>query len=85
MQPFRIWSRWRHYKSTWWTNHTYEIMAIAKHSETGEDMVVYKPLYEVPKNWWAYGYDSFVRPLSMWFEEVEYNEKTYQRFTEIKK
>ena len=32
-----------HYKDT---NHTYKIIALAKHSETLEDMVVYEMLYD---------------------------------------
>ena len=76
-------SHWRHYKSTGWTDHTYEVIGIAKHSETGEDMVIYRPLYEVSKDSWVYGYDFAVRPLSMWYEMVGWNGKQVQRFTQI--
>lgn len=83
MNIIEKWTKWRHYKSTGWDNHTYEVLWMVKHSETGEGMVLYKPLYEVPKDSWAYWYDAVVRPLSMWFEIVEYNGKKIQRFTEI--
>ena len=53
----------------------YEAYALAKHSETEEDMVVYRPLYGEGKLW--------VRPLSMWEEEVEHEGKRVARFTYI--
>jgi len=59
------------------------VIGIAKHSETGEDMAIYRPLYEVLKDSWVYGYDFAVRPLSMWYEMIEYNGKQIQRFTQI--
>ena len=40
----------------------YELLYIANHSETLEKMVVYKALYGEGEVW--------VRPLSMWEEEV---------------
>lgn len=55
----------------------YEVVGIAAHSETLEDMVVYKPLYDCEKELW-------VRPVSMWNEEVEYQGKKVKRFTFIK-
>ncbi len=78
-------SRWRHYKSTWWTDYTYEVLGIAKHSETEEEMVVYRPLYEACRDSWIYGHDFATRPLSMWYDIVEYEGKQVQRFTEIEK
>lgn len=78
-------SHWRHYKSTGWVDHTYEVIGIAKHSETEEDIVMYCPLYQLPVDSWAYGYDYIVRPLSIWYDIVEYNWQQIQRFTEITK
>ena len=52
----------------------YELLFIAKNSETEEDMVVYKSLRNGTM---------WVRPLSMWEELVERGGKTYQRFTYV--
>lgn len=51
----------------------YEVIGIAKHSETTEEMVVYRALYGEQGLW--------VRPASMWNETVERDGKVYQRFT----
>ena len=53
----------------------YEVLHVAKYSETGEAMVVYRALYGERAVW--------VRPLSMWNEIVERDGKTYQRFTYV--
>ena len=53
----------------------YEVIGVAKHSETEEEMVVYRQLYGEHGLW--------VRPASMWEETVERDGKTYQRFTYI--
>ena len=62
--------RYRHFKGN-----EYEVIAIAKHSETTEDYVVYKALYGDGGIW--------VRPASMWNETVERDGVTYKRFTYI--
>lgn len=62
--------RYRHFKGN-----EYEVIAIAKHSETLEEMVVYRALYGEGGVW--------VRPASMWNETVERDGKIYQRFTRI--
>ncbi len=49
--------RYRHYKGG-----EYEVLGVARHSETQEPMVVYRPLYD-DSGWWA-------RPHSMFFEQV---------------
>ena len=41
----------------------YRVLSLGKHSETGEYMVTYKALYGDKATW--------VRPLTMWFEEVK--------------
>lgn len=51
----------------------YQVLDIAKHSETLEEMVVYKALYGEGGVW--------VRPAFMWDEEVEFEGKTVKRFT----
>lgn len=50
----------------------YEVLFTARHSETMEDMVVYKALYGDGQIW--------TRPLSMWNEEVERDGKKFMRF-----
>ena len=60
--------RYRHFKGK-----EYEVIAIAKHSETTEDYVVYKALYGDGGMW--------VRPASMWNETIERDGVTYKRFT----
>ena len=64
---------WKHSKK----GNLYKIIAIAKHSETLEDMIVYEAQYEntLSKTW--------IRPLSMWTEEVEIDGKKVPRFTLI--
>ena len=53
----------------------YEVIHIAKHSETLENMVVYRALYGDGEIW--------VRPEAMWDETVEKNGQTFKRFTYI--
>ena len=61
--------KYRHYKGK-----EYEVIGIARHSETLEELVVYKALYqEEGKNLW-------VRPLKMFLEEVEVGGKKMPRF-----
>ena len=59
--------RYRHFKGN-----EYEVIAIARHSETEEAMVVYRALYGEGGVW--------VRPAQMWNENVEREGKTYRRF-----
>ena len=62
--------KYRHFKGN-----EYEAIAVANHSETMEKMVVYKALYGDREIW--------VRPLSMWDEEITRDGKTFKRFTYI--
>ena len=62
--------KYRHFKGN-----EYEVIAVAKHSETTEDMVVYKALYGEGGFW--------VRPASMWNETVERDGKVFNRFEYI--
>ena len=61
---------YRHFKGN-----LYELVDIAKHSETLEPMVVYQALYGEGGLW--------VRPLSMWEETVERDGKIFKRFEYI--
>ena len=62
--------RYRHFKGN-----EYEVLYIARHSETQEPMVVYRALYGEGGVW--------VRPAQMWNETVERDGQTYIRFTKI--
>lgn len=62
--------RYRHFKGN-----EYEVLYLAKHSETLEPMVVYRALYGEHGVW--------VRPARMWNETVERDGKTFLRFTYI--
>ncbi|SFM17299.1 DUF1653 domain-containing protein [Pelosinus propionicus] len=53
----------------------YEVLMIAKHSETQEDYVVYQALYGNKGMW--------IRPLTMFEEMVEFKGRTVKRFTYI--
>ncbi|MBO5458390.1 MAG: DUF1653 domain-containing protein [Clostridia bacterium] len=68
-EPIKI-GKYRHFKGN-----EYEVLFLAKHSETGEEMVVYRALYGERGIW--------VRPASMWLETVERDGKKYPRFTYI--
>lgn len=62
--------RYRHFKGN-----EYEVLGIARHSETEEELVVYRALYG--------DFGLWVRPVSMWNETVERDGKTFRRFTYI--
>ena len=60
--------RYRHFKGN-----EYRVLALARHSETGEPMVVYQALYGERGLW--------VRPADMWGEHVEREGYSGPRFT----
>lgn len=64
--------RYRHFKGN-----DYEVIGIARHSETEEPLVVYRPLYGEGGLW--------VRPAAMWSETVERDGRRVQRFTREEK
>ncbi len=63
--------KYKHYKGG-----EYEIIGIAKHSETLEYMVVYRALYGEGELW--------TRPLDMFIEQVEVDGKIVPRFEYVK-
>lgn len=69
MEEIKI-GRYRHFKGN-----EYEVLYLAKHSETLEEMVVYRVLYGERGVW--------VRPAKMWNEVVERDGNMHQRFTYI--
>lgn len=62
--------RYRHFKGG-----EYEVIAVARHSETGEPMVVYLALYG--------DFGLWVRPASMWNEFVERDGVRCRRFCRL--
>jgi hypothetical protein len=61
---------YRHYKGN-----EYEVIGMARHSETREMMVVYRPLYGEGGLW--------VRPAAMFAEDVVINGNTLPRFARL--
>ena len=59
--------KYRHYKGNY-----YEVLGVARHSETDEELVVYRPLYGERGLW--------VRPLAMFKETVVHNGEQIPRF-----
>lgn len=62
--------KYQHYKGS-----LYEVLDVARHSETEEEMVVYRTLYGEFSLW--------VRPLSMFTEDVLFEGKKVKRFTYV--
>ena len=69
METIKI-GRYRHFKGN-----EYEVLMTARHSETLEDMVVYRALYGAGEVW--------VRPAAMWSEIVMSDGKSVPRFSYI--
>lgn len=59
--------KYRHFKGG-----LYEVVGMAKHSETLEEMVVYRALYGQGELW--------VRPAAMWLEKVDREDYHGPRF-----
>lgn len=63
---------YRHYKGG-----EYEVLGAARHSETLEPLVVYRPLYNA-SGWW-------VRPHAMFFGEVLLDGRRVPRFAQLER
>ena len=61
---------YRHFKGN-----EYEVIGIARHSETTEPIVIYRALYNEGALW--------CRPAAMWNETIERDGKEFQRFKKI--
>ncbi|MEI6728359.1 MAG: DUF1653 domain-containing protein [bacterium] len=68
---------YKHYKSTPDKPMFYQIIGIAKHTETDQLMVVYKPLYT--SNWLEKA-EFATRPLEMFLQKVMVDGKEIARF-----
>ena len=67
--------KYRHYKGN-----LYEVIGLAHHSETLEEMVVYRALYESEE----FGKDViWVRPKKMFLEMVIVGDKEVRRFSPV--
>ena len=62
--------RYRHYKGG-----EYELVGVARHSETLEPLVVYRPLCDATGLW--------ARPHAMFFGEVEIDGRRQRRFVRL--
>ncbi|WP_423226992.1 DUF1653 domain-containing protein [Marinobacter halodurans] len=62
--------RYRHYKGK-----DYDVIGVARHSETEEELVVYRCLYGDHSLW--------VRPLNMFLESVDVAGESVPRFTYV--
>ena len=63
--------RYRHYKGRY-----YEVIGVARHSETEQELVVYRPLYQASWPLW-------VRPLAMFVETVTVDGREVPRFERV--
>ena len=65
--------RYKHYKGK-----LYEVIGVGRHSETLEEYVIYKALYDSEE----FGNNSiWIRPKSMFLEKVEVDGKVIPRFS----
>ena len=62
--------KYQHFKGNF-----YQVLHVAKHSETEEQYVVYQPLYGDRDIW--------IRSLEMFSEQIERDGKTFHRFQKV--
>ena len=77
MNEIILHDQYQHYKR----GYRYEVIGFARHSETYEEMIIYKALYSCDK--WGQG-AIWVRPKAMFLEEVEHEGKLVPRFKRIR-
>jgi len=68
--PFIETGRYRHYKGG-----EYEVLGVARHSETLEPLVLYRSLYNATGMW--------VRPFGMFIGTVEHDGRVQPRFARM--
>lgn len=62
---------YKHFKGS-----LYEVICVARHTETSEDLVVYQPFNNTQQRFW-------VRPLRMWFKPATVDGQEVQRFKRV--
>jgi hypothetical protein len=67
--------KYKHYKGNF-----YEVLDIVLHSESLEELVLYKPLYESNNE---FNGKLWVRPVAMFMEKVEIDGKVMPRFKQV--
>lgn len=70
MNNIKVGETYKHFKGNF-----YKIIAIAKHSETMEDLVIYQQIDDVTKIW--------ARPINMFNDTIIKDNVSYKRFTKI--
>jgi len=80
MADYPINGVYEHYKSTPNGRRYYQVLGVARHTETEEKLVVYIPLYVIPEH---AGLRIQVRPLDMFMQSIKYKGKTLPRFNYI--
>jgi cyclomaltodextrinase / maltogenic alpha-amylase / neopullulanase len=74
MQNIKL-GKYRHYKGN-----LYEVIGVARHSETLEELVIYRALYDSPE----FGKNAlWARPKKMFLEDVLVDGKKVPRFTPL--
>lgn len=70
MNNIKVGETYKHFKGN-----IYKIIAIAKHSETMEDLIIYQQIDEPTKVW--------ARPINMFNDTIIKDNVSYKRFTKI--
>ncbi len=71
---------YKHYKHSEESPRYYQVIGIARNTETDELHALYVPLYVIPEH---RGVRFQVRPLRMFLEDIEWEGQTIKRFTYV--
>mgnify|MGYP000240232230 CR=1 FL=1 len=72
---------YKHEDARGFTHHAYEVLGLSRHTEDETFLVRYRPLYS--ERTYLGDADQSVRPLDLWFTQVEWNGETLPRFTRV--
>lgn len=80
--PGEFYYHFKHDSTKCLNNHAYEVLGIGKNTEDNEVVVIYRPCYELEfiKEVEA---EFCVRPLSMWFDQIDRDGYVGPRFIKI--